>query len=162
MATEIERKFLVIGEDWKALAAGVPYRQGYLSTDKARTVRVRTVGDRGTLTIKGPTRGTVRLEFEYTIPIGDAARMLDELCEPPLIEKRRYRIPAGPVTWEVDEFTGVNAGLVVAEIELASADQSFDRPAWIGDEVSDDPRYFNANLVRHPYSTWARNGHGDR
>ena len=155
MANEIERKFLVVGAEWKALADGVRYRQGYLSTVKERTVRVRTVGVRGMLTIKGLTRGVSRLEFEYDIPLADADRMLDDLCERPLIEKFRYTIHAGAVTWEVDEFTGDNRGLVVAEVELSSADQAFDRPPWLGDEVSNDPRYFNANLVRHPYTAWS-------
>jgi adenylate cyclase len=156
MASEIERKFLVTGSGWKALAVGVPYRQGYLSTVKERTVRVRTVGDRGTLTIKGLTRGVSRLEFEYDIPALDANRMLDDLCEHPLIEKLRYTVRTGGVAWEVDEFTGDNIGLVVAEVELRTPEQTFDRPPWIGDEVSGDPRYFNANLVRHPYSRWGR------
>jgi adenylate cyclase len=154
MANEIERKFLVIGDEWKSLVTGVAYRQGYLSTVKERTVRVRAVGARGTLTIKGLTRDVSRLEFEYDIPVADANRMLDELCEHPLIEKIRHTIGAGAITWEVDEFTGENRGLVVAEVELRTADQSFERPSWIGKEVSDDPRFFNANLVRHPYGTW--------
>ena len=156
MANEIERKFLVIGDEWKSLAVGVTYRQGYLSTVKERTVRVRTAGDRGTLTIKGITRGVSRLEFEYDIPAADANRMLDDLCERPLIEKTRYTIREGPLTWEIDEFTGDNRGLVVAEVELSAPDQPLDRPPWIGDEISDDPRYFNANLVGHPYSSWRR------
>ena len=154
MANEIERKFLVVGNAWKALATGVAYRQGYLSTAKERTVRVRTVGARGILTIKGLTRGISRLEFEYDIPLADANQMLDTLCERPLIEKVRHTLHLGPVTWEIDEFTGDNQGLVVAEVELKSADQAFERPSWLGDEVSHDPRYFNANLVRRPYSTW--------
>jgi CYTH domain-containing protein len=133
----------------------VLFRQGYLSTEKTRTVRVRLEGDRGVLTVKGLTRGVTRLEFEYEIPAADAARMLDDLCERPLIEKTRYRIDTGRHVWEVDEFHGDNEGLVVAEIELAAADEVFDRPAWIGREVSDDPRYFNANLVAHPYRSWS-------
>lgn len=154
MANEIERKFLVVGNEWKALAAGVHYRQGYLSTIKERTVRVRTVGPRGMLAVKGLTRGVTRLEFEYDIPLADANRMLDDLCERPLIEKVRYTLRAGAITWEIDEFTGENDGLIVAEVELSAADQAFARPTWLGDEVSSDPRYFNANLVRHPYSAW--------
>jgi adenylate cyclase len=154
MASEIERKFLVVGNEWKALAAGVRYRQGYLSTVKERTVRVRLAGARATLTIKGLTRGVTRLEFEYEIPAADADRMLDELCERPLVEKVRYTVRAGAVTWEIDEFAGDNRGLVTAEVELATALEAFDRPSWLGDEVSNDPRYFNANLVRHPFSSW--------
>jgi adenylate cyclase len=157
MATEIERKFLVTGADWKQSASGVVYRQGYLSSTKERVVRVRTEGTRGVLTIKGITRGVSRLEFEYEIPRADADRLLDELCERPLIEKTRYRLPAGDVTWEIDEFHGENAGLVVAEVELTGEDQAFERPAWLGEEVSGDPRYFNANLIAHPFRDWAEN-----
>ncbi|HVZ21291.1 MAG TPA: CYTH domain-containing protein [Vicinamibacterales bacterium] len=160
MAREIERKFLVIGTAWMAGANGVRFRQGYLSTVKERTVRVRVEGERALLTIKGPTVGVSRLEFEYPIPVPDAERMLDALCERPLVEKTRYRIPIGSHVWEIDEFAGDNEGLVVAEIELAAPDEPFERPAWIGREVSDDPRYFNANLVRAPYRTWTDAGGG--
>lgn len=156
MAFEVERKFLVTGRPWVAGPPAVRYRQGYLSAIKERTVRVRLEGDRAALTVKGPTTGVRRLEFEYEIPVADAARMLDELCERPLIEKDRYRIPHGSHTWEVDVFHGDNEGLVVAEIELASADEPFVPPPWLGREVSDDPRYFNANLVRAPYRAWTR------
>ena len=154
MAVESERKFQVIGDAWKTGAAGVAYRQGYLSTIKERTVRVRTVGDRGFLTVKGLTTGISRLEFEYEIPAADAGRMLNELCERPLIAKTRYRVPFGGLVWEIDEFHDENDGLVVAEVELSEPGQRFDRPAWIGKEVSGDPRYFNSNLIRHPYRTW--------
>ena len=154
MAKEIERKFLVVGDGWRALADGVAYRQGYLSTVKERTVRVRTIGDTGYLTIKGVTVGATRSEFEYPIPAIDANEMLDDLCEKPIIEKNRYKIPVGDVTWEVDEFFGVNNGLIVAEVELQSEDQSFSKPDWIGAEVTGDPRYFNANLIANPFSTW--------
>jgi CYTH domain-containing protein len=154
MAREVERKFLVTGDGWKTAAPGVVFRQGYLSTTKERTVRVRTEGDRARLAIKGLTAGVSRLEFEYDIPLLDANRILDDLCERPLIEKTRYRLASGHHTWEIDEFHGENEGLVVAEIELASADEPFERPAWVGREVSNDPRYFNANLIRRPYRTW--------
>jgi len=154
MAVESERKFLVIGDAWKTGAAGVAYRQGYLSTVKERTVRIRTVGDRGFLTVKGLTSGISRLEFEYQIPAADAGRMLDELCERPLIAKTRYRVPFGGLVWEIDEFHAENEGLVVAEVELSGSGQRFDRPAWVGTEVSGDPRYFNSNLILHPYRTW--------
>lgn len=154
MGKEIERKFLVSGEDWRALAEGVAYRQGYLSTVKERTVRVRTIGDKGFLTIKGITVGATRSEYEYPIPADDANQMLDDLCEKPIIEKRRYKIPKGGFTWEVDEFDGVNAGLIVAEVELESEDQAFEKPSWVGDEVSGDPRYFNANLIANPFTKW--------
>jgi len=154
MGTEIERKFLVKGDSWRQGATGTVYRQGYLSTVKERTVRERTVGDVGWLTIKGLTRGATRTEFEYAVPLADATQMLNELCEQPLIEKTRYRIPHAGLVWEVDEFAGVNEGLIVAEVELSSEDQQVELPAWVDAEVSGDPRYFNANLVAHPYSRW--------
>jgi adenylate cyclase len=154
MGLEIEKKFLVTGTAWKALAAGVLTRQGYLSSDAERTVRVRIAGDQGFLTVKGKSRGLTRAEFEYAIPVEDAAAMLDGLCEKPLIEKTRYRVPFGSHTWEVDEFHGANAGLVVAEVELASADEEPALPPWVGREVSRDARYFNANLVKRPFTTW--------
>jgi CYTH domain-containing protein len=115
---------------------------------------VRIAGDQGFLTVKGKSRGLSRAEFEYAIPVEDAAAMLDGLCEKPLIEKTRYRVPFGAHTWEVDEFHGANAGLVVAEVELASADDEPALPPWVGQEVSLDPRYFNANLVKRPFTTW--------
>ena len=154
MATEIERKFLVRGDAWKAQGTSERTRQGYLRTAGSATVRVRVAGERGFLTIKGPTRGMTRSEFEYPIPLADAQALLDTLCERPQIEKLRYRIPAGAHTWEVDEFLGDNAGLVVAEIELGSEDEPFDRPAWLGEEVSADPRYRNAALAQRPHRTW--------
>jgi len=154
MGLEIERKFLVTGTAWKALAAGVPTRQGYLASTVDRTVRVRIAGERGFLTVKGRSQGLSRAEFEYAIPAEDAAAMLDGLCEKPLIEKTRYRIPFGGYTWEVDEFHGANAGLVVAELELESADAEPALPPWVGREVSRDERYFNVNLVKRPFTTW--------
>ena len=154
MGLEIERKFLVTGTAWKALASGVLTRQGYLSSAVERTVRVRIAGDQGFLTVKGTSRGLTRAEFEYAIPVEDAAAMLDGLCEKPLIEKTRYRVPFGAHTWDVDEFHGANAGLVVAEVELASADEEPALPPWVGREVSADARYFNANLVKKPFTTW--------
>lgn len=154
MGTEIERKFLLKDDSWKRGAHGKRYRQGYLSTAPERTVRVRAVGDDSWLTIKGLSRGATRAEYEYKIPVKDAAEMLDSLCERPLIEKTRYRIEHGGLTWEVDEFFGDNQGLVVAEVELQSAEQSFARPDWVGEEVTGDERYFNANLVVRPYTTW--------
>jgi len=154
MGKEIERKFLVKGAAWKALAAGTVYRQVYLSTVKERTVRVRTVGEKGFLTIKGVTTGVTRAEFEYEVPAADANAMLDGLCEKPLVEKTRYKIPLDGFTWEVDEFHGDNDGLVVAEVELKSADEKPPLPEWVGEDVSSDPRYFNSNLVKKPFKTW--------
>lgn len=159
MGKEIERKFLVKGDGWRT-PNGAHYRQGYLNLDKARTVRVRTVHDlasgeqHGYLTIKGKSVGASRSEYEYEIPIEDAQELLDQLCHRPLIEKVRHRIPQGAVTWEIDEFLGENAGLIVAEVELEDVKQSFASPAWLGQEVTDDRRYFNSSLVEHPFSQW--------
>ena len=154
MAVEIERKFLTTGSSWKDGAHGVPYRQGYLCLDPARTVRVRIAGDRAFLTIKGTSEGAARSEFEYAIPVDNARQLLDELCHRPQIEKVRYRIDYAGLTWEVDEFLGENAGLVLAEVELESPDQAVEQPPWIGREVTEDPRYYNAWLSQHPYSGW--------
>ncbi len=154
MGKEIERKFLIKNDGWRSLASGTMYRQGYLSTVKERTVRVRTVGGKGFLTIKGVTTGVTRAEFEYEIPVTEANAMLDGLCERPLIEKSRYRIEHGGLVWEVDEFFGENRGLVIAEVELADEGQRIDLPSWVGEEVSDDPRFFNSNLTRNPFTRW--------
>jgi CYTH domain-containing protein len=154
MGIEIERKYLIASDDWRDLAAGVDYRQGYLSTVKERTVRVRTIGDKGYLTIKGISTGASRTEYEYEVPADDAHEMLDELCERPLIEKRRCKIPFAGLIWEIDEFFGENRGLIVAEVELEDEDQLIDLPSWIGEEVTGDPRYFNSSLVSNPFSTW--------
>jgi adenylate cyclase len=153
MGLEIERKFLVKNDNWRA-GKGTPFRQGYLNSDLNRVVRVRTMGEQAVLTIKGPNTGAVRREFEYEIPLDDANDMLDDLCERPLIEKTRYKVEFAGHTWEVDEFFGENAGLVVAELELQAEDEDFARPDWLGEEVTDDPRYFNSNLVLRPYTTW--------
>lgn len=155
MAREIERKFLVKGDAWRAAAQGQLYRQGYISSNPQHSVRVRIVSDRGYLTIKGPTVGTARAEFEYEIPLADAAEMLDTLCQQPLIEKTRYLLQVGDLRWEIDEFAGDNAGLILAEIELTAEEQDIDLPDWIGTEVSFDPRYFNASLAKNPYKYWA-------
>lgn len=154
MGIEIERKYLIASEAWRELAQGVDYRQGYLSTVKERTVRVRTVGDSGFLTIKGISTGASRIEYEYEVPVDDAHEMLDELCERPLIEKRRFKIPYAGLIWEIDEFFGENGGLIVAEVELEEENQLIDIPSWIGEEVTGDPRYFNSSLVSKPFSTW--------
>ena len=154
MSVEIERKFLVLGEAWKTLGKPVLLRQGYLSSAAERVVRVRIEDDKAMLTIKGRTTGATRGEWEYPIPLEDASAFLDNLCEKPIIEKYRYRIGYRGFTWEVDEFLGDNAGLVVAEIELEREDQSFEKPDWAGDEVTHDARYYNANLIRNPYRSW--------
>ena len=155
MAKEIERKFLTRGEDWRT-AEPVYFCQGYLNRDKYRTVRVRIAGPLGTLTIKSLNVGATRDEFEYEIPLEDARQILD-LCEKPVIEKRRRVIEYAGAAWEVDEFLGENAGLVVAEIELESEDQAIELPDWVGEEITEDPRYFNANLSKNPFTAWPEN-----
>lgn len=154
MSVEIERKFLVRSDAWKALAQGVSMRQGYLSTHPDRTVRVRIEGNSATLTIKGRTQGFSRGEWEYDIPLADAEALLNDICERPLIEKTRTRIAHEGMVWEVDEFFGDNLGLVVAEIELESETQTFARPDWLGEEVTGDARYFNSSLLKRPYTSW--------
>jgi adenylate cyclase len=152
MATEIERKFLVTGGAWRT-ADGTRIWQGYLNRDKARTVRVRVAGERAFLTVKGATQGLSRPEFEYAIPVADAEQ-LRALCDGPVIQKIRHLVVFDGFTWEVDEFLGDNAGLVVAEIELEAEGQAFAPPPWVGPEVSGDPRYTNSNLAVQPYRLW--------
>ena len=154
MSTEIERKFLLKGDAWRKLGEGTHYRQGYLSRIKERTVRVRTIHDKGFLTIKGITVGATRVEYEYEIPKDECSAMIDDLAEKPILEKKRYKVEHQGFIWEIDEFFGENTGLIVAEIELESENQKFEKPEWVGDEVSGDPRYFNSNLIKHPYTKW--------
>ncbi|MEH1883863.1 CYTH domain-containing protein [Nostoc sp.] len=154
MAKEIERKYLVRGDSWRGLAEGSVYRQGYIATQDKTTVRIRIVGEKSYLTIKGPSIKYSRLEFEYPIPVKDAQEILETLCERPFIEKVRYKIEFGGLIWEIDEFDGVNKGLILAEVELNDENQQIELPNWIGQEVSDDSRYFNSNLVKHPFSQW--------
>lgn len=154
MGTEIERKFLLKNDTWRGLAEGTFYRQGYLNTDKGRTVRIRTLNDKGFLTIKGPAVEGIRKEFEYEVPYTDAVEMLEELAVSPIVEKKRYKIPFAGFIWEVDEFSGSNRGLILAEIELEHPAQPFDLPPWIGREVTNDSRFYNSNLARNPYISW--------
>ena len=154
MAKEIERKFLV-KESWQPQSAGIKIAQGYLSTVPERTVRVRIKGEKGYLTIKGKNVGVSRAEYEYEIPRQDAEEML-QLAEQPILVKTRYLEQQGEFTWEVDVFAGENQGLVVAEIELPAEDAEFLRPAWLGQEVSGDVRYYNANLIKFPFSLWKK------
>jgi adenylate cyclase len=152
MAVEIERKFLVMGEAWRS-APAVYYSQGYLNRDKTRTVRVRIAGEEAFLTIKGLSQGASRAEFEYAIPITDAKALL-AMCEQPLIEKYRRKISYEGFVWEVDEFLGDNLGLVVAEIELPSEGTQFEKPEWVGEEVTQDECYYNSSLSRNPFTHW--------
>ena len=154
MAVEIERKFRTLGVDFLADQEGERLTQGYLSHAPRATVRLRVQGNSAWLTIKGRTRGASRSEFEYPIPPDDAHAMLGEMCPEGVIDKTRYRIPFGDHVWEVDEFHGDNQGLVVAEVELDSEDQPFERPPWLGEEVTGDPKYYNSALSRTPYARW--------
>ncbi len=154
MGIEIERKFLMQDASWKEGITGKHYIQGYLNRGKDCTVRVRVVEEQGFLTIKGLSDGPFRLEYEYEIPVEDGRELLDNFCEQTRIEKIRYKVPYAGMIWEIDEFIGANKGLIVAEIELQSVDQSFAKPPWIGAEVTDDPRYFNSCLCVHPFSRW--------
>ena len=155
MPVEIERKFLVTGDAWRQQAAGRQYRQGYLSCDPARSVRIRLAGEEAWLTIKGVSQGAARAEYEYRIPVDEAREMLDKLCLQPLIEKTRYVVEYSGLTWEVDEFFGDNAGLLIAEVELESEDQAIELPDWVGEDVTYDTRYYNASLIANPYTRWA-------
>ena len=154
MAIEIERKFLVQGKQWRKLGEGKIYSQGYFPTSKDCTIRVRTIGDKAYLTIKSKTVGNTRSEFEYPIPFNDAQEMLNNLCDRPFIQKTRYKIVQDNITWEIDEFMGENEGLILAEVELKSEKQDIIIPPWIGKEVSGDPKYYNSNLVKYPFSQW--------
>jgi adenylate cyclase len=156
MGVEVERKFLVSDDSWRdGVTTATRIVQGYIAQTPSATVRVRVKGDKGFLTVKGLSVGVSRSEFEYEVPVPDALAMLEELAQGPVIDKVRHLVPVGGHVWEVDVFAGDNAPLVMAEVELASADEHFERPGWAGLEVSDDQRYFNVNLARSPYSTWA-------
>ena len=155
MAIEIEHKFLLVNDSWRQQTIhSVNYKQGYLSALPTSSIRVRVSGERAWFNIKSATVGTQRQEYEYEIPLEDAHEILDTLCKKPLIEKTRYFIRSGDLTWEIDEFHGDNQGLVVAEIELPDVDTVFHKPDWLGEEVSHDKRYYNNNLANHPYSQW--------
>jgi len=155
MALEIERKFLLHSDDWRAATnSRVLMRQGYLSSGSQSSVRVRMTDDQAWLNLKARRSGRTRLEYEYPIPHADADEILRYLCSGPLVEKYRHEIIAGPHLWEIDEFIGANAGLIVAEIELSSEEEAFDRPAWLGEEVTEDERYYNFNLAQRPYREW--------
>jgi len=159
MANEIERKYLVTNDEWRVSSRRADLRQGYISRQPGRSVRVRTQfqedGEgQAFLTLKGSRQGITRPEFEYEISISDAIYMLNQMCEKPLIEKTRHFVDYAGLTWEVDEFRGENAGLIVAEVELKHADQPIELPPWIGKEVTNDNRYYNSQLVLNPYNLW--------
>lgn len=155
MGKEIERKFLVDKEKWEALEKPQPqlYRQGYFTTNPGKSIRIRYSGKHSYLTIKSEPAGISRSEFEYEIPARDALELLDHFCDAEL-EKYRYIIIHQDKKWEVDVFLKGNKGLIMAEIELEQPDESFDLPVWIGEEVTGDEKYYNANLVTNPFTTW--------
>ena len=156
MATEIERKFLLKNNTWQVHAdQGTRYSQGYLVGSQHASVRVRLEGDKAFINVKSATINITRQEYEYEIPVNDAKEMLKMLCEKPLISKTRYHVTYDKHLWEIDVFAGDNQGLVVAEIELTDKDETFATPEWLGEEVSDDIRYYNVNLVKHPFTDWS-------
>ncbi|TXH68782.1 MAG: CYTH domain-containing protein [Thiothrix sp.] len=155
MALEIEHKFLLISDEWRGLVKrSEVFRQGYLSNNPAASVRVRIANDQASLNIKGMTIGTHRPEYEYSIPLQDAAELLEQLCARPIIEKTRHFVDFAGKTWEIDEFAGENLGLIVAEVELETIGESFQRPAWAGIDVSGIERYYNVSLLKYPYQQW--------
>lgn len=155
MGQEIERKFLVVNEQWRDhITSSNYFRQGYLSNTGKCSIRVRVSDDKGYLNLKSATLDIRRTEYEYEIPRQEAEEMLTGFCEGPVIEKTRYYVRHDNHLWEIDVFNGANAGLVVAEIELDDIAETFSRPVWVGQEVSNDPRYYNVCLVKHPYSEW--------
>ena len=155
MATEIERKFLILNQDWQEYTKSeLHIVQGYLATNEFSSTRIRIQNDKANINIKSATLGITRTEFEYSIPVDDARLILEDLCIKPVIEKTRFTVEHMGHTWEIDVFSGDNEGLIVAEIELSSPDEAFEKPSWIGEEVSNDARYYNACLVNNPYKTW--------
>ncbi len=159
MAIEIERKFLLSSDDWRQQVGTTQHiAQAYLAVSPleqaSSSVRVRICDDCANINVKGMTLGIQRTEFEYPIPIEDAQTMLGRLCQQPVLEKYRHIVEMAGHRWEIDEFLGENTGLIVAEIELTDLDEPFERPAWLGEEVSDDPRYYNVLLVSQPFSSW--------
>ncbi len=154
MNDEIEYKYLVIPDKWEKNSEGIFYKQGYLSVENNRTVRIRLEGNVSKLTIKGEKLGPSGKEFEYEIPYADALYILENLCIQPLIEKKRYKLKYEGFVWDVDEFFGENEGLILAEIELEKVNQKYSKPAWVGENVTGDPRYKNSNLVKNPFKNW--------
>lgn len=155
MPVEIERKFLLANADWRdQVSRYYRIRQGYLGKIDKASVRVRIQDDRANLNIKSATLGMRRMEYEYEIPLAEAEEMLEHLSGKPQIDKTRYIVEQAGHTWEIDEFYGDNEGLLVAEVELSSEDETFEKPAWLGEEVTEDPRYYNVNLAKHPFKDW--------
>jgi adenylate cyclase len=156
MALEIERKFLLRSDEWRSqIATRLLLRQGYLSSGSRSSIRARIAGEQAWLTLKANRSGMSRLEYEYPIPRRDADEILEALCEGPLIEKYRHELRVGAHVWEIDEFLGDNVGLIVAEIELDDESEAFERPTWLGMEVTHDERYYNFNLAKRPFNSWS-------
>jgi len=155
MPVEIERKFLLANDDWRdEVARSSRIRQGYLGKLDKASVRIRVAGDSANINVKSATLGMRRMEYEYEIPLGEAEEMLDQLCEQPQVDKTRFIVERGAHVWEIDEFYADNTGLIVAEVELNSETEVFEKPAWLGEEVTEDPRYYNVNLIKHPFKNW--------
>lgn len=155
MPIEIERKFLLANENWRnEVVRSSRIRQGYLGKIDKASVRIRVQGDKANINVKSATLGMSRLEYEYEIPMDEAEEMLEQLCEKPQVDKTRFIVERGSHIWEIDEFYGDNEGLLVAEIELGSEDEVFEKPEWVGEEVTEDPRYYNVNLRKHPFKQW--------
>ncbi|VAW69451.1 hypothetical protein MNBD_GAMMA10-1057 [hydrothermal vent metagenome] len=155
MPVEIERKFLLANDDWREqVVRSHRIRQGYLGKMDKASVRIRVQGEKANINVKSAELGMRRMEYEYEIPLPEAEQMLEQLCEHPQVDKTRYIVEVGQHTWEIDEFYGDNEGLMVAEIELDREDEKFEKPVWAGKEVTEDPRYYNVNLVCHPFRQW--------
>ncbi len=155
MPIEIERKFLLANDNWRQqVSQSFRIRQGYMGEIDKASVRIRVQGDKANINIKSATLSMRRMEYEYAIPLSEAEEMLDQLCKQPQVNKTRYIVEQGKHKWEIDEFYGNNAGLFVAEIELDDEAEAFVKPEWIGKEVTQDPRYYNVNLIKHPFNSW--------
>ena len=155
MPVEIERKFLLVNDSWRdEVVRSSRIRQGYLGKIDKASVRVRIQGNKANINVKSATLGIKRLEYEYEIPLEEAEELLDQLCNQPQIDKTRFIVKRGNHIWEIDEFYGDNEGLLVAEIELGREDETFEKPEWAGEDVSEDSRYYNVNLIKMPYNQW--------
>ena len=155
MAIEIERKFLLASDDWRRdIERSIDMRQGYFCNTDRASLRVRIEDERARIGIKSMTHAIRRIEYDYPVPVEEAEVMLERMCQPSIVLKTRHLVRHAGHLWEIDEFHGDNAGLIVAEIELQDENEVFERPAWLGREVSDDPRYLNFALARHPFCEW--------
>jgi adenylate cyclase len=155
MPIEIERKFLLANNNWReAVKTSFRIRQGYMGEVGKASVRIRIQGEQANINVKSATLSMRRMEYEYDIPLNEAQEMLEQLCEHPQVNKTRYIVEQGKHKWEIDEFYGENEGLLVAEIELSDEAEAFEKPEWIGKEVTEDPRYYNVNLIKHPFKNW--------